>query len=467
MAEQFDVIIVGARCAGSPLATLLARAGLKVCVLDRARFPSDTPSTHAVQPSGVTILDHLGVLEPLLKVSPPITRGTIAFSSARIELDDFTQLVGAPMLGTRRVTLDALLLEAAAAAGAKVRTQTAVTGLVEDRGRVAGVKTKSGELRAPLVVGADGVNSAVARLVGAATYHQTPAGRLFAWAYFEGAAADDDHLWLGNIGDHGFLAFPTDSDLFMAAVVPSLDRRDEVLGDREAIHATELARWPELEAALAGAKRVGPVRVMSRDGFFRQSAGPGWVLVGDAGHFKDPTPGQGISDALRQAVKLASVVEKALGGEGAADRALHDWWSWRDREAWEMYWLAHDMGASGPAPLLVQELQRRIAADRQLTDTFLRVLNHDFAPSMLFTPSLALAATFRALLTHTGQRRVLLREARTLAANNWRRRAPSHPSPAARQRRGVRRLRLPGVDRPWESLTPEPQPTVDRRTAPG
>ena len=214
-----------------------------------------------------------------------------------------------------------------------------------------------------------------------------------------------------------------------------------------------MVHWPELEAALAGAERVGPVRVMSRDGFFRQSAGPGWALVGDAGHFKDPTPGQGISDALRQAVELARAVERALGGEGAADRELHDWWRWRDRDAWEMYWFAHEMGASGTPPLLVQEIQRRIAADGQLTDGLVHVLNHDLAPSKVFTPSLALAATSKALLTSPGQRRALLREARTLAANNWRRRAPSHPSPAAKHRRGGRRLRLPGVDRRLKPLS--------------
>ncbi len=447
MTERFDVIIVGARCAGSPLAILLAWAGLRVCVVDRAKFPSETASTHGVQPSGVKILDRLGVLESLLKVTPAIERGTIAFDDARIELIGFTDLVGAPMLSARRVTLDAILLEAAAAAGAEVRTQTAVTGLVEDCGRVAGVKTKSGELRAPLVVGADGVRSTVSRLVGAAEYHQTPAGRLFTWAYFEGANADRDHMWLGGIGDHGFLAFPTDDGLFMTAAVPSIDRRDEVLGDREAAYAAELAHWPELEATLAGAKRVGPIRLMSRDGFFRQSAGPGWVLVGDAGHFKDPTPGQGISDALRQAVELAPAVEQALDSAATADRVLHDWWCWRDRDAWEMYWFAHDMGAPGPPPLLVQEIQRRIAADPQLTYGLMGVLNHDVPPSKVFTPSLALAATSKALLTSPGQRKVLLREARTLAANNWRRRAPSHPSPAASRQHGVHDLRRFGVDR--------------------
>lgn len=94
---------LGARCAGSPMAILLARAGLRVCVVDRARFPSDTASTHGVQPSGVKILERLGVLEPLLEVTPPIERGTIAFDEARIEISNFTKLVGAPMLSARRL----------------------------------------------------------------------------------------------------------------------------------------------------------------------------------------------------------------------------------------------------------------------------------------------------------------------------------------------------------------------------
>jgi len=226
----------------------------------------------------------------------------------------------------------------------------------------------------------------------------------------------------------------------MAAVVPSIERRGEVLADREAVHAAELACWPELEATLAGARRAGPIRLMSRDGFFRESAGPGWVLVGDAGHFKDPSPGQGISDALRQAVELAPAVQKALGGASDPDGPLHDWWGWRDRDAWQMYWFAHDMGAPGPPPLVIQEIQRRIAADPELTDALVRVLNHEIPPSTVFSPGLALAAVGRALLKSPGDRRTLLREAHTLAVNGWRRRAPSHPSPAARRRRSVRGL---------------------------
>jgi menaquinone-9 beta-reductase len=432
MAETFDVIVVGARCAGSPLATLLARAGLRVCVVDRARFPSDTASTHGVQPSGVKVLGQLGVLDELLKVTPAIERPTIAFDDAEVQVGNLTELVGAPMLSPRRVALDAVLVEAAAAAGAEVRTRTAVTDLLEDHGRVTGVRTKAGELRAPLVVGADGVNSSVARLVGARKYDQTPAGRLFTWGYFEGVQADDGAMWLGAIGDHGYLAFPTDGDLFMAAVVPSIERRDEVLADRESAFASELAHWPTLEAIVAGARRVGPIRAMSRDGFFRESAGAGWVLIGDAGHFKDPTPGQGISDALRQAAFLAPVIQSALDSPGTADSALREWWAWRDRDAWEMYWFAHDLGAAGPPPLLVQEIQGRIAANPGLLDGFLRVLNHDVPPSRVFTRWLALRTLGKALVEKAGRRRVLLDDARTLVINNWRRRRPSHPSPAAK-----------------------------------
>src|SRR5205823_3710058 len=237
---------------------------------------------------------------------------------------DVREWLGAPMLNVRRVTLDAIVLDAAAAAGTEVRTGTPVTGLVEEGGRVSGVTTPAGELRAAVVVGADGARSTVARLVQAAEYHRTPAGRVFMWAYFEDADPRHDGLWLGKLGDHAFLASPTDEGLFMAAAVPSIERRDELRADRETGYAQSLAHWPELEAAVAGARRAGPIRMMSRwHGFFRESAGPGWVLVGDAGHFKDPTPGQGIADALRQVVKLAPAIERAVGGD---ERALRDWW---------------------------------------------------------------------------------------------------------------------------------------------
>jgi hypothetical protein len=150
-------------------------------------------------------------------------------------------------------------------------------------------------------------------------------------------------------------------------------------------------------------------------GFFRQSAGPGWVLVGDAGHFKDPTPGQGIADALRQAERLAREIERALGGgNGGPDDVLRAWWRWRDEDAWEMYWFADDLGARGPTPPLRREVQRRIAADPDLTTATVRVFNHELRPSEVYTPAFSLSTLAAALRRRRGQRRAILRETREL-----------------------------------------------------
>src|SRR5438128_2705669 len=400
--ERFDVAIVGARCAGSPLAALLARRGLRVCLLDGARFPSETLSTHVIQPCGVAALRRLGVLDSLLAAGAvPLTRFTLVAEHARIDadLEHEAEAFGAPGLCVRRVTLDELLVRAAASAGAEVRTGEKVRNLVGKNGRVEGVETARGTLRAPLVVGADGRRSTVAALVGAPEYHVAPPGRLFAWAYFEGVSDREPRLRLGRLGDLAFLASPTDAGLYMAGVCPSLKDRASFLAERERRFAQGLCHWPELHGVLAGATRVGSIRVMaSWHGYFRAAAGPGWALLGDAGHFKDPTPAQGISDALRQAERLADAVEAGLGGGAAIDAQLARWWRWRDQDAYEMHWFASGLGAAGrPGPLHVQVI-RDLASDDNAAEKMLRVLNHELRPSELFTPrrlGRALARTIR------------------------------------------------------------------------
>lgn len=426
--ESFDVIIVGARCAGAPLATMLARAGLRVCVVDRDRFPSDTPSTHGIQPTGVGVLERIGVSDSLLKVAAPMLRGRMVFDDVVAPIHDIVAITGAPFVSARRITLDEILLNAASNAGAAVRTQTPVTGLVMDASRVAGVTTPAGELRAPLVVGADGARSAIARMVAAEEYQPTSNGRVFMWAYFQ-ADPTGGELWMGKIGDHTYLATPTDSGLSLVAVCPSIDRRDEIRADREAVYEAGVRAWPQLHAGVVGTRREGPLYTMAKlPGFFRQSAGPGWVLTGDAGHFKDPTPGQGIADALRQSEKLAAAITRALGGgHGAPDEILREWWRWRDNDAWEMYWFAYDMGAAGPTPPLRQAAQRRIAADPELTAAMVRIFNHDLRPSQLFTPTFSMTAIAKALRHGRGHRRAIMREAKTVAVNEFRRGRPAPP----------------------------------------
>lgn len=424
MSDSFDAIVVGARCAGAPLSTMLARDGLRVCLVDKDRFPSDTLSTHGIQPVGIQVLERLGVRDSLLALAPPLLRLRMVFDDVSTAAADVVAITGGAGLSVRRIKLDEILLNAAADSGVEVRTQTPVTGLVTEAGRVAGVNTATGELRAPLVVGADGTRSAVAKMVAAREYHPTPNGRVFMWAYYA-ADPSEGEMWIGKRGDHLYLAMPTDGGLTLIGVCPSIERRDEVRADREAVFDAGLRAWPELHAGLDGAERDGPVRTMANmSGFFRPSAGPGWALVGDAGHFKDPTPGQGISDALRQSEKLAAAITRGLGGgSGGTDEILRDWWRWRDEDAWEMYWFAHDMGVSGPTPPLRREAERQIAADHYLTAAMVRILNHQLRPSEAFTPAFSLRTLTRALRRGRGHRREVLREARAGAVDQLQRRA--------------------------------------------
>lgn len=421
MAERFDVVIVGARCAGSPLATMLAERGLKVCVLDKTEPTTDTPSTHAIQPNGVRVLAQLGLADDLAARTEPIRRGRFAFEDTRVTTGDLLDTFdGFPMLSLRRPVLDPVLARRAEKAGATVRTGTPVTGLLRDGdGRVAGVATQDGEIRAGLVVGADGVRSTVARLAGATEYLRTEIGRSFVWGYFEGTGAAEGTIWLGKIGDTGLLSTPTDGGLSMAAVAVSQHRWREASRDLDATFDEGLRVWPDLADAFAGARRVGGHHVVAHGhGYFRQSAGPGWVLVGDAGHFKDPTPGQGIADALRQADRLAPAIEEALGGAG--DVPLTSWWRWRDREAMQMYWLARQMGEAGPLPPILQDMMAALTSSDRGVRRLARVLNHDLEPSRVFGTALLARGVARGLRVRRGARGRLVADAARLAAQSVR-----------------------------------------------
>ena len=430
------MVIVGARCAGSPLATMLARRGLRVCLLDKSRFPSETLSTHVIQPCGVAILERLGVLDAVWAAGAvPLTRFTLVSNQARISASIDPAAFGAPSLCLRRIALDHLLVDAAAAAGAEVRTETPVSGLLWEGDRVAGVETAAGPLRARLVIGADGRSSTVAGAVSAGEYYVAPPARMFAWAYFEGAIETEGHLRLGSLEGLNYVAGPTDAGLYMAAVCPPLAVKDAFLADRERSFMAGIAVWPELAELLDGATRAGPIRVMANwHGYFREAAGPGWVLLGDAGNFKDPSPAQGIADALRQAEHLADAVEAGLGGATDIDDELRRWWRWRDEDGYEMHWFATDMGRAGPSPPLASQFTRDIAGDEEATEGLLRVLNHDIPPSQLFTPRRLGRAGVRAGRANPGQIPAIAREAAMELQNEIHR--------SAERRRRRRALRL-------------------------
>ncbi|MCV7054729.1 NAD(P)/FAD-dependent oxidoreductase [Mycolicibacterium gilvum] len=414
--ESFDVVVVGARCAGSALAIYLARAGMRVCLIDKAAFPSETPSTHVLQPRGVAILDELGALEPLLaRSAAQLDRFSVVIDDIRIDgvLDDrYTH----PGLNVRRTILDQALLQIARDAGADVRTRCRVTGARRSGGRVIGIDTAHGPLEAGLVVGADGRGSVIAESVGAHKYLVKPAGRIPVWGYFA-TGPHEPRLRIGRKGNLAFLASPTDSGLYMATVAVDHDAAHNFHRDREANFRNAIRAWPELDDIVGGAERDGPLRVMANwHSYFRESAGPGWVLVGDAGHFKDFTPGQGISDALCQAKALSTAISASAGSATAQDEAMKRWWQHRDRSSYDMYWFAMQMAPPGAPSPLVTELLRRVANDPDGAATLLRVINRDLQSTKLFTTSRLLAAACTTLLNHPEQRRATFAEIRAQLA---------------------------------------------------
>jgi flavin-dependent dehydrogenase len=428
-ADRFDVIVVGARCAGSPLAALLARQGVSVALVEQATFPRDTLSSHIFESDALAFLDRLGVSGELRRTGAPFAgRGDIRADDMRV-LVDWPQRPGdiGGLASIRRLLLDPILARAAEEAGTEVRFATKVTGLLEQHGRVAGVRVSgdAGEtdLHARLVVGADGRNSTVARLAGSRKYNLTPNQRALYWTFFEGADVSQPTFVTHRWNDRFILGIPSDSGLYHVLVWPEFTELARFRRDLEAGFMEQARSCEPVEDAVASARRIGKFFGAVRwVGFFREPSGPGWVLTGDAGHFKDPAPGRGIGDAFIQADTLAPAIVAGLGGpDDALDRAMARWGRWRDDEFAEHYWMAVDLGKAGVLPAVLPEILRGLHRRGKL-DLFLDLLNHRGKPSGVLTPPRLIAATGRVLARRGSNRRQVLQEVRTLVADDMRRR---------------------------------------------
>ncbi|MDN5852307.1 MAG: FAD-dependent monooxygenase, partial [Actinomycetia bacterium] len=192
MSTHYDAIVVGARCAGSPVAMLLARMGQRVLLVDRDTFPSDTISTHLLHAPGVAALARWGLLDRLVDTGcPPITNYSYDFGPFTVSGSPRPTCDGVGVAyGPRRTVLDKILLDAASEAGAEVRTNCSVQDLIIEDGRVVGIRAHDSagaaetfEERSDLVIGADGRNSVVARAVGAQQSGVRPALAVSYYAY--------------------------------------------------------------------------------------------------------------------------------------------------------------------------------------------------------------------------------------------------------------------------------------------
>lgn len=330
----YDVIVVGARVAGAATAMLLARSGLRTLVVDRSASGQDTLSTHALMRAGVLQLSRWGLLDEVVAAGTPAVHSTtFVYGADRVRIPIKPTPGVDALYAPRRTVLDPIIVRAAIAAGADVRHGTTVTSVLRRGGRVTGIRavtadSRTVELRARLVIGADGIRSTIARLVeapetrtgsyaGAATYGY--------WTDLE----TDGFQWVFK-PDACSGVIPTNDGkacVFAAASPASIGRGgvrviEEVVSDGAPDIGERLRRATPPTGARTWAGHVG---------FMRRPQGDGWALVGDAAYFKDPISAHGISDALRDAELLARAVVSGWHDQASLQASLVEYEATRDR----------------------------------------------------------------------------------------------------------------------------------------
>ncbi|WP_329263147.1 NAD(P)/FAD-dependent oxidoreductase [Streptomyces sp. NBC_01478] len=375
---MYDVVVIGARCAGSPAAMLFARQGYRVLLLEKARFPQDTLSSHYIHQPGVALLDRWGLLDELRAAGcQPIDHQS--YEAPGVRLDGFSLPVDGhrTTYAPRRYVLDPILAAGAVASGAEFREGCAVNDLLVEDDRVVGVRytTPGGAEtteRARLVVGADGMRSLVARKTGAQNVVEHPRMTCTYYTYWAGVPAhfelyERPGRWVGVI--------PTNDDL---KLIMCYFPQGEFARVRTAVEPAFLeavrTTVPELYERMAAGRRVEQLYGTGhQENYFRKAYGPGWVLLGDAVHHKDSITARGITDAFIQAQSLTDHIGDGLYDDAALKTALKRY----ENELTDVF-LNFYQGALNVAELKPEgraEMLRSLAGHQELVDRYFSTLS--------------------------------------------------------------------------------------------
>ncbi|MDB1086992.1 NAD(P)/FAD-dependent oxidoreductase [Streptomyces sp. ACA25] len=375
---MYDVIVIGARCAGSPTAMLFARQGYRVLLLEKARFPQDTLSSHYIHQPGVALLHQWGLLDKLRDAGcRPISHQS--YEALGVRLDGFSLPVDGQRTtyAPRRYVLDPILADGAVAAGVEFRDSCAVTDLMFEDDRVVGVRyTTAGGAqatdRARLVVGADGMRSLVARKVGAQNVIEHPRMTCTYYSYWSGVPAhfelyERPGRWIGVI--------PTNDDLtLLMAYFP----QDEFSGVRTAVEPGYLDAFrttaPQLYERMQAGERVEQLYGTGhQENYFRKAFGPGWALVGDAVNHKDSITARGISDAFIQARTLTEHIGAQLHDDAALDAALECYEDDLEENHFSFYQAALNVAELKPEGRT--DLLQKLVGNQELIDRYFSTLS--------------------------------------------------------------------------------------------
>ena len=387
-----EVIVVGGGPAGASVAFSLARRGVDVLVLDRARFPRSKPCAEYLSPQASRILDDMGALERVERSGAAMLAGVrVRAPNGAVIAGDFIASHGYRGyrdrgLSVRREVLDSILLDSARAAGARVAERTRVTDVLNEDGRVRGVRTLSdgsrSALEARFVVGADGLRSVVAHRLGLAHRMRRPR-RLALVTHYTGVAEIGDQAEM-HVERDGYVGIAdVGGGVTTVSLVVPASRSRELSRDRTAFLDAWIARRPHLAPRFAHATRVTPVVATgpfaSRA---RRAWAPGAALVGDAADFFDPFTGEGIYAALRGGELLAASLCEAISAptERGADAALASYDAARRREFGGKWLVERVIGAVVGSPSLINRAARNLAVRKDLADLLIGVTGNFVPP---------------------------------------------------------------------------------------
>ncbi|MGH7400065.1 MAG: NAD(P)/FAD-dependent oxidoreductase [Candidatus Rokuibacteriota bacterium] len=355
---MYDAIIVGARCAGASTAMLLARKGHRVLLVERAKLPSDIPHGHFIHRGGPARLARWGLLDRILGTGCPAVEAQVLDLAGFPLVGRNLAVDGVPFgCGPRRKVLDKVLVDAAVEAGADFRDQFTVSDVLAEDGRVVGIAGRRtcgrSEVteRARLVIGADGRNSRLARIVGAATYQAVPALTCWYFSYWSGNF--ERALALHAPGRKVVLAFPSNDGLHAIFIAWPIDEFGAVRKDIEGRFTEVLQRVPDLAGRIeAGRREERFYGTADLPNFYRVSSGPGWALVGDAAATRTPISPSG--SPMPFATRSSSLTRPTRGC--------------RESDAWRRRW-RHISNAGTPPrrPTMTRTSRRRGAGLRPRT----------------------------------------------------------------------------------------------------
>jgi flavin-dependent dehydrogenase len=381
---NYDAIVIGARAAGSPTAMLLARNGHDVLAVDRASFPSDTLSTHVLHAPGVAALKRWGLLDAVIESGcPAITGyrldfGPIVISGTTQPVDGITTAY-AP----RRTVLDAVLVAGAREAGVEVREDYNVDEILIEGGRVVGIRRGEREDRARIVIGADGRNSLVAKVVHPLNYNTKPRLQYSYYTYFSGLPTDQFETFVRP--DRGFACAPTNDGQTMVVAGWPYAEAQAYKADVEGNFLQTLELAPDFAARVAKAKREAPFLGGAVQSWFRKPYGEGWALVGDAGYNKDPITAQGITDAFLDAERCTDAVHRWLGRGHQFEEVMSAWHQQRDAKDMPIYEFTAQLATLELPPPEMQQLLAAVHGNQQAMNAFVSVISGAVSPADYFS----------------------------------------------------------------------------------